>query len=58
VNAVGPFEAAQRRLYWGHAIPIVAGWFGEINKEFRDLIKRLALLEATTGGLFLGALQI
>ena len=39
-NVVGLFEAALRRFYPGQVIPTsVAGWFGEIKKEFKDLIK-------------------
>ena len=31
---VGPFEAAQGRFIGGQVIPLVAGAFGEVNKDF------------------------
>ena len=45
----GPFETAQGRFYRGQAIPICAGWFGEINEDFKKTIKVLAR-EADAGG--------
>ena len=39
---VGPFEAAMKRFYRGQVIPLVAGWFGEVNEDFDKLIKRVS----------------
>ena len=39
---VGPFEAAAGRFVGGQVIPLVAGWFGEVNKDFEKVISVLA----------------
>jgi len=41
-DITGPFEASQCRFYRGQVIPIVAGWFGEIGRDFDKIITRLA----------------
>ncbi len=46
-NVVGQFEAALGCFYRGRVIPIVAGWLGEVNKEFEELIQRLTRKAAT-----------
>jgi len=43
---VGPFEAAQGRFIGGQVIPLVAGAFGEVNKDFEKVLKTLAKLAA------------
>eukprot|EP00956_Cyclotella_meneghiniana_P034656 scaffold107194_cov46-Cyclotella_meneghiniana.AAC.1 len=52
---VGPFESAQKSFIGGQVIPLVAGPFGEVNKEFEKVLKTLALLWplAKTGCRFL-----
>jgi hypothetical protein len=45
---VGPFEAAKKRFFKGTVIPICAGWFGEVNKDYGTLIATLAR-EAAAG---------
>ena len=44
-NTVRPFEMSHGRFYKGRVIPLVAGWFGEINK---DVEQTLATLEKET----------
>jgi hypothetical protein len=39
---VGLFEAAKKRFFKGTVIPICAGWFGEVNKDYKTLISMLA----------------
>ena len=39
---VGPFEMSLGRFYKGRVVPSVAGWFGEINKDFDQTIATLA----------------
>ena len=34
-GVVGPFEAAQKHFYCRHVIPLCAGWFGEMNEDFK-----------------------
>ena len=41
-DAVGPFEAAQGQFYRGQVIPLCAGWFGEVNKDFEKVLRLLA----------------
>ena len=41
-NVVGPFEVAQRRFYRGQVIPLCAGGFWGINKDFEKALKVLA----------------
>ena len=38
----GSFETAQHQFLQGQVIPMCAGWFGEINKDFENTIKILA----------------
>ena len=45
---VGPFETSQRRFHRGQVIPLVAGWFGEIGRDFETVIRQLAR-EAAAG---------
>ena len=45
---VGPFEAAQKQFCRGQVVPLCAGWFGEINKDFEKVIVTLAR-EAAAG---------
>jgi hypothetical protein len=45
---VGPFEAAEKRFFRGQVIPICTGWFGEVNKDYKTLITKLAQ-EAAAG---------
>ncbi len=45
---MGPFEAAKKRFFRGHVIPTCAGWFGEVNKDYKTLITKLAR-EAAAG---------
>ena len=47
-HTVGPFETAQRRFYRTQTIPLCAGGFGEINKDFEKISKLLAR-EAVSG---------
>ena len=44
----GPFSAAMNRFYKGQVIPLVAGAFGETNKDFNEIIKILAKEAAAT----------
>ena len=37
-NIVGPFSQAQGRFLGGQVIPLCAGWFGEVNKDFEKMI--------------------
>jgi hypothetical protein len=37
-EVVGPFEAAKKRFFKGTVIPICAGWFGEVKKDYKTLI--------------------
>ena len=39
---VGSFEVSFGRFYKGGVIPLVAGWFGEINRDFEQTIVALA----------------
>ena len=41
-DIIGPFEQSQNRFWRGQVIPVCAGWFGEINKDFEKIIQRLA----------------
>ena len=41
-DAVGPFGLSLGRFYKGRVIPLVAGWFGGINKDFEQTIATLA----------------
>ena len=41
-NVVGPFEVAQARFLGSQVIPIVSGWFGEINEDVDKVIKLVA----------------
>ena len=43
-----PFQMAQGRFFWGQVIPMCAGWFGEIGKDFAQVVKILAR-EAASG---------
>jgi hypothetical protein len=45
---VGPFEAAKKRFFKGRVIPIYAGWFSKVNKDYKSLISTLAR-EAAAG---------
>ena len=47
-DVVGPFQTAQNCFYRGQVIPICAGWFGEIVKDFEENIK-LVEREAASG---------
>ncbi len=47
-DVVGPFEAAKKRFFKGTVVPICAGWFGEVNKDYKTLISMLAR-EAAAG---------
>ena len=47
-HVVGPFSAAQARFFRGQAIPLYAGWFGEVNEDLRKIIRTLAK-EAAAG---------
>lgn len=47
-GTTGPFETAQGRFFRGQVIPITAGWFGEIGKDFATIIKTIAR-EAASG---------
>ena len=47
-QVVGPFEAAKKRFFKGTVIPICAGWYGKVNKDYETLITMLAW-EAATG---------
>jgi hypothetical protein len=47
-EVVGPFEAAKKRFLRGTVIPICAGWFGEVNKDYKILISTFAR-EAAAG---------
>ena len=38
-DVVGPFESAQGRFWRGGVIPLCAGGFGEINKDFEKLAR-------------------
>ena len=44
---VGPFEAAQGRFIGGQVVPIVAGAFGEVNKDFAKMLRTLAKLASS-----------
>ncbi len=54
-EVVGLFEAAKKRFFKGTVIPIFAGWFGEVNKDYKTLISTLAR-EAAAGDLHFGQL--
>jgi hypothetical protein len=41
-DVVGPFEVAKTRFFRGQVILAYAGWFGEINKDYKTLITKLA----------------
>ena len=41
-NVVGPFKCAQKRFHWRQIIPICPGWFCEVGKDFRKIIRQLA----------------
>lgn len=43
---VEPFESAQNQYVGGQVIPLVVGAFGETNKDFEIMMKRLAKLAA------------
>jgi hypothetical protein len=47
-EVVGPFEAAKKRFFKGTVIPICAGWYSKVNKDYETLITMLAW-EAATG---------
>ena len=47
-DVVGPFEAVEARFFRGEVIPVCVGWFGEINRDYEILLKKLAR-EAATG---------
>ncbi len=47
-EVVGPFEAAKKRFFKGTVIPVCAGWFREVNKDYETLISMLAQ-EAAAG---------
>ena len=47
-NVGGPFEMAQERFYRRQVIPLCAGGFREINKDFEKILKVLAR-EAASG---------
>ncbi len=47
-EVVGPFEAAKKRFFKETVIPICAGWFGKVNKDYETLISTLAR-EAAAG---------
>ena len=44
---VGPIETSQRRFHGGQVIPLVAGWFGEVGKDFETVIQQLTRKAAT-----------
>jgi hypothetical protein len=37
-NVVGPSMPAKKQIFHGQVIPICAGWFGDMCREFEDLI--------------------
>ena len=39
---MGPFETSLTRFYRSQAIPLVAGWFGEIGRDFEKTLVVLA----------------
>ena len=41
-NAPGPFSEAQQRFFKGQIIPLVAGAFGEIGRDFEKVLNVLA----------------
>ena len=43
----GPFQTAQGRFYRGQIIPVCVGWFGEINQDFKQIIKIVAKAAAS-----------
>ena len=45
-DVVGPFEMAQKGFHRKQIIPLCAGWFGEVNIEFVEVIKSLARMAA------------
>ncbi len=47
-EVVGPFEAAKKRFFKGTVMPICAGWFREVNKDYKTLISMVAR-EAAAG---------
>jgi hypothetical protein len=47
-DIVGPFEASEKRFFSGQVMPTCAEWFGEVNKDYKSLITKLAR-EATAG---------
>ena len=40
-EAVGPFEEAQQHFHMGQVIPLCVGWFGEIGRDFDQVIEVL-----------------
>ena len=47
-EAVGPFEAAQQQFFRGQVIPLCVGWFGEVGRDFDQVIEVLANKAACT----------
>ena len=47
-GVVGPFARAQGRFFKGQVVPLCAGRFGEVNKDFTKVLKILAR-EAASG---------
>lgn len=46
--AIGPFTAAQSRFFSGQVVPLCAGWFGDLNKDFEKIILKIARTAATS----------
>ena len=38
-DAVWPFEAAQNQFHRGQVIPLYVGWFGEIGRDFDQVVE-------------------
>ena len=45
-GAAGPYVQALQRIASKNVIPLVTGWFGEINEGLNDLITKLAKITA------------
>ena len=46
---MGPFEASQQQFLKGQVIPLCAGWFGEVGRDF-DKVVGILVRAATDSG--------
>ena len=43
-----PFEAAQHQFHRGQVIPLCVGWFGEIGRDFDQVVEVLVGMASST----------